>query len=187
MIETIAIYFTPLASTKVASIVGLGLAYHMAIVYTDSVGHSYGASSGPSNQATAQTPALALGAILDSARNMPSNFGTLASDPKNNHLFIKGQPEDYYTQDFEGMEYPHVTAVQGRDLSAQWAVILQTYASVGKIHLTYSPVSQNSNSMAGTALRQAGIPIPFSAATKFAPAMFTRLPRDSDEMDAPVP
>ena len=187
MIETIAIYFSPLASTKVASVVGLGLAYHMALVYTDSAGRSFGASSGPSNQATAQTPALALSAILDSARNMPSNFGTLASDPKNNHLFLKGHPEDYYTQDFEGTEYPHATALQGRDLSAQWTSILTTYATIGRMHLTYSPVSQNSNSMAGTALRNAGIRIPFSIATKFAPAMFTKLPRDAEEMDAPVP
>ena len=85
---------------------GLGLAYHMAIIYTDGAGRSFGASSGPSASATAQTPALALRAIYASAENRPSAYGTLLSDPKNNHMFIKGHPEDYYTQDFEGMEYP---------------------------------------------------------------------------------
>ena len=134
MIETIAIYFTPLASTKVAAVVGLGLAYHMAIIYTDGAGRSFGASSGPSASATAQTPALALRAIYASAENRPSAYGTLLSDPKNNHMFIKGHPEDYYTQDFEGMEYPHVVAATGRDLSAQWTAILASYATIGAMH-----------------------------------------------------
>ena len=52
--------------------------------------------------------------------------------------------------------------------------------------LTYSPISKNSNSMAGTALRNAGLAIPFSVETKFAPAVFTKLPRDGAEMDLPV-
>ena len=184
MIETIAIYFSPLPSTKIATIVGLDLAYHMAIVYTNAAGESFGASSGPSNQSTRQTPASALTALYESAQNVPSDFGTLLSDPKNNHLFIIGRPEDYYTQDFEGTPYPHVLAMSGRDLSAQWQAILKTYTIVGTMRLTYSPITQNSNSMAGTALRKAGIPIPFSVETPFAPALFTILPLSREELEA---
>ena len=188
MIETITIYFSPLPSTKIATVIGLDLAYHMALVYTNAAGESFGASSGPSDQSTRQTPASALTSLVASARNAPSDFGTLLSDPKNNHLFIIGRPEDYYTQDYEGTPYPHAMAMSGRDLSAQWHSILDTYTIVGKMRLTYSPISQNSNSMAGTALRKAGIPIPFSAQTKFAPALFTILPLKPDELDSvPTP
>ena len=176
MMETIAVYFTPLASTKVLGLVGLGIATHMAIVYTNAGGTSFGASSGPSDHMTAQTPGFALAALADMAADRPSAFGVLISDPANNHAFQLGQPEDYYTQDYDGVPYPHVTVATAPDLSGAWALILRSYTDVGALHLTYSPLSQNSNSMAGTALRHAGLPIPFSSRAAFAPAMFTRLP-----------
>lgn len=179
--DTIAIYYTPLTSTKVAEVIGLGQAYHMALVYTDGGGRSFGASSGPSNHTTAQTPALALSAAFASATGVPSAFGILLSDPVNNHAFKKGRPEDYYTQDDEGEPYPSTVVLTGQDLSARWQTILRSYVAVGKLKLTYSPISQNSNSMAGTALRAAGIPIPFSSKTWFVPAVFTRLPSTPDE------
>lgn len=174
--ETIAIYYTPLSSTKVATVIGLGEAHHMALVYTDGRGRSFGASSGPSNHMTAQTPGLAISAALSSAMGRPSVFGTLLSDPANNHPFSKGHPDDYYTQDDEGEPYPVTLVASGRDLSAQWQTILRTYVAVGRLKLAYSPISQNSNSMAGAALRAAGIRIPFSSKTWFVPAVFTRLP-----------
>ena len=180
--DMIAIYYTPLTSTKVAEVIGLGEAYHMALVYTDGQGRSYGASSGPSNHMTAQTPGLAAAAAFASTMGVPSAFGTLLSDPANNHAFIKGRPEDYYTQDDEGNPYPVTTVMTGEDLSAKWQSILRTYVEVGKLKLTYSPISQNSNSMAGSALRAAGIPIPFSSRTWFVPAVFTRLPLTPDEV-----
>ncbi len=174
--DTIAIYYTPLTSTKVAEVIGLGEAYHMALVYTDSRGRSYGASSGPSNHMTAQTPGLAVAAAFASTMGVPSAFGTLLPDPANDHAFIKGRPEDYYTQDDEGDPYPFTIALRGENLSVQWQTILRTYVAVGRLSLTYSPITQNSNSMAGAALRAAGIAIPFSSKTWFVPAVFTRLP-----------
>ncbi len=174
--DTIAIYYTPLTSTKVAEVIGLGEAYHMALVYTDGTGRSFGASSGPSNHMTAQTPRLAISAAFASIMGFPSAFGTLLSDPANDHAFTKGRPNDYYTQDDEGEPYPFTIVLTGSNLSAKWQNILRTYVAVGKLKLTYSPISQNSNSMAGTALRTAGISIPFSSKTWFAPALFTRLP-----------
>ena len=178
--ETIAVYFSPLASTKVAALIGLGMAYHMALVYTDRTGHSFGASSGPSNVRTAQSPGYAFSAIINMTTEMPSAFGTLVSDPRNNHPFVLGRPEDYYTQDPLGEAFPCVVALRGVDLSAKWRSILRTYTMVGSLRLTYSPFTQNSNSMAGTALRQAGIPIPFSSRTKFSPALFTDLFQPTD-------
>ncbi len=174
--ETITLYFSPLESTRIIEYVGLGLAHHIGIVYTNKDGQSFGVSSGPSVQSTLQTPPNALRAIVRMADDSPSDFGTLISDPHNNTPFIKGRMTDYYTQDYEGKEMPHAIAAQGQDLSAQWATIVKTYAAIGKMGLTYSPTSQNSNSMAGEALRRAGIPVPFSASARFAPAVFTHLP-----------
>ncbi len=185
--ETITVYFSPLEATRIVEYVGLGLAHHIGIVYTNNAGQSFGVSSGPSIQSTQQTPPNALRAIVSQASNEPSDFGTLVSDPHNNTPFVKSRMDDYYTQDYEGKEFPHALAMQGKDLSAQWQTILKTYAAVGKMHLTYSPVSQNSNSMAGEALRRAGIPVPFSANSKFAPAVFTHLPASACEMRRDCP
>ena len=185
--ETIALHYTPLTSTKVAEIVGLGEAYHLAVVYTDGKGRSYGASSGPSNHMTAQTPILALTAVVSSTMGVPSAFGTLMSDPANNHPFTRGRPEDYYTQDDEGDPYPTIVVMSGRDLSAKWQTILRAYVAIGQMNLTYSPISQNSNSMAGAALRAAGIPIPSSSHTWFAPALFTIMPGVTDALGSRAP
>ena len=174
--ETIVVVYSPLASTKVSKLVGFGMAYHMAIVYTDRAGRSFGASSGPSNNAIPQTPANAVRAIVYMADEQPSSFGTLMSDPLNDRAFIMGTKADYYTQDEAGVAYPKAVVATGKDLSAQWSSILQTYVSVGARGLTYSPTSQNSNSLAGTALRSAGLAPAFSSKTAFAPGVFTELP-----------
>ena len=62
-------------------------------------------------------------------------------------------------------------------LSIEWATIVRTYAKIGTLHLTYSPLNQHSSTVAGSALDAAGIPIPFSSDTQFAPAVFTDLTR----------
>jgi len=185
--ETITVYYSPLDSTRIVEYVGLKIAHHIGIIYTNSAGQSFGVSSGPSVQSVQQSPDNALHAILDMANNKPSDFGTLVSDPHNNTPFVKGRMDDYYTQDYQGKEFPHALALEGKDLSAQWAIIVKTYAAIGKMHLTYSPTSQNSNSMAGEALRRAGIPVPFSVNAKFAPAEFTHLPAYECEMARTCP
>ena len=174
--ESFAIYYTPLASTEVSRFVGFGTAYHMAIVYTDADGTSYGASSGPSNLKAQQTPAFALSALASAVDNVPSEFGTLVADPHNDTPFIKGSAADYYTQDAQHHPYPSTIVVRGRDLSKKWATIVRTYARVGGLRLTYSPISQNSNSLAVTALKRAGLSPTFSSATMFTPGSFTQLP-----------
>ena len=174
--ETLRIYYTPLASTEVSRFVGFGTAYHMAIVYTDGAGHSFGVSSGPSNLAAQQSPSHALSALISMASDTPSAFGTLVADPHNNTRFTIGDRGDYYTRDGQQHAYPHSLVVRGRNLSAQWATIVSTYAQVDKLNLTYSPISQNSNSMAATALRRAGLTLQFSSNTWFTPGTFTQLP-----------
>jgi hypothetical protein len=185
--ETITVYYSPLDGTRIVEYVGLKIAHHIGIIYTNSAGQSFGVSSGPSIQSTQQTPDNALRALTNQASNEPSDFGTLVSDPHNNTPFVKGRPDDYYTQDYMGREFPHALAMQGTDLSAQWATIVKSYAAIGNMHLTYSPVSQNSNSMAGEALRRAGIRVPFSVDAKFAPAEFTHLPAYQCEMTFTCP
>lgn len=173
--ESIVLYFSPLASTKIATLVGLGMAFHVAIVYTDSTGLSFGVSSGPSSHGALQTPGSALRAIVDAALERPSSFGILISDPANGHPFARGSRDDYYTHDLSGEAFPAYPVLTGGNLSATWALIVSSYAKVGSLKLTYSPITQNSNSMAGTALRHAGIAIPSSISTRFAPGLFDDL------------
>ena len=180
--ETIAVFYTPLASTKLAAAIGLSIASHMAIVYTNNAGQSFGVSSGPSIHLMLQSPTQMLEPVVASASNRPSGFGVLMSDPNNNHAFQMRHPEDYYTQDDDGTPYPSATVTTGSDLSAHWRTIVSTYQQVGTLALTYSPISQNSNSMAGTAIRAAGLRIPFTSVTPFAPAAFTRLPVSATQM-----
>ena len=175
--ETLAIYYSPLSSTSIARFVGLGTAYHMALVYTDAAGRSYGASSGPSDLAAEQTPSNALSALLAAADGAPASaFGTLVSDPRNNTAFTIDGAGDFYTHDPQGHPYPSEVVAHGRDLSGQWGVILRIYARIGRMHLPYSPISQNSNSVAATALRRAGIAVQFSKTTPFTPGIFAQLP-----------
>ena len=175
--ESLSVYYTPLDSTEVSRLVGFGKAYHMAVVYTDAAGRSFGASSGPSDLAAPQTPGGALSALVAMAVDAPSTFGTLVADPHNGTAFVKGDRADYYTKDSHGHAYPSAVVARGADLSARWAAIVRTYARVGAMGLTYSPISQNSNSLATTALRDAGIGLPFSSATLFVPGSLTRLPK----------
>ena len=179
-LESLVVYYSPLKSTKVTRDVGFGMAYHMAIVYTDRSGTSYCASSGPSNSKAAQTPQNALRALYSLAEDAPSSFGTLASDPHNNTPFVFGSKGDCYTRDAKGRPYINATMMTGHDLSAKWTTILQTYAAVGRLGLTYSPTMQNSNSMAGTALRRVGLDPRFSSRRAFVPGVFTELPFATD-------
>ena len=61
--ETLEVYYSPLDSTRVARFFGLGMAYHMAIVYTDRNGVSRAASSCPSDLSAPQTPEHPLGRL----------------------------------------------------------------------------------------------------------------------------
>ena len=174
--ETLAVYYTPLKSTEGARQVGFGMAYHMAIVYTDHTGRSYGVSAIPSNLKTPQTPGNMFNAVFDTADNRPSTFGLLVAEANNNRAFVKNGAGDYYTHDKQGHAYPRSLVMRGTNLSAQWASIVWTYARISKLGLTYSPMTQNSNSMAGTALRRAGIGLDFSSNTYFTPGAFNPLP-----------
>ena len=175
-VETLSITFTPLTSTAVARYAGFGMAYHMALVYTDAAGTSYGASSGPSDLQSPQTTANALNAVISMAADVPSSFGTLIADPHNDTAFTEGSSTDYYTKDREGHAYPRTVVLKGTDLSSRWTSILRTYAEVGAVGLSYAPMSQNSNSLAATALNRAGVALPFSHDTLFTPGTFTILP-----------
>ncbi len=174
--ETLEVYYSPLDPTRVARFFGLGMAYHMAIVYTDRNGVSRAASSCPSDLSAPQTPEHALLAVFASFDDQPSTFGTLASDSRNGTPFLKSGAGDHSTNDDAGHAYPHATMLHGKDLSARWGSILRTYARIDAMKLTYSPVTQNSNNLATTALRRAGVTLAFSSVTVFVPGAFTDLP-----------
>ena len=126
-LESLVVYYSPLRSTEVARFVGFGLAHHMAIVYTDRFGMSHGASSGPSDLGAPQNASNAWGALVALADGTPSAFGLLVSDPRNGTPFVRDSPDDVYTKDADGRRYPYAVALQGRDLSASWTSILETY------------------------------------------------------------
>ena len=182
--ETLRLYFTPLASTEVARYVGLAEAYHMAVVYTDATGKSFGVSGGPSDLKAGQTPGNALAALLAMAECRPSRFGTLVSDPLNDKAFVMGSTGDFYTHDADGVPYPHMLVARGADLSASWGRIVRAYARIGRLGLTYSPISQNSNSLAVNALEHAGLDVPH--ASFFVPGSQTRLPSERHDTAHPL-
>ena len=174
--ESIAVYYQPLPAPAVAKYAGLGLAHHLTIVYTHRAGLSYAASAGPSDLATPQTPRYTYDAFMAVMNGKPSSYGSLVAYRHNNKPFVKGDAREYYTKDGHGAPYSHTLVMQGANLSAQWASIMRTYAAVDKLHLAYSPLTQNSNSLAGTALRRAGLDLKFSSTSMFAPGTFTQLP-----------
>jgi Ca2+-binding RTX toxin-like protein len=55
---------------------------------------------------------------------------------------------------------PSITVATSQNLSAQWATIVQTETDISNMNLPYSPLTQNSNSEANTALLSAGISLP---------------------------
>ncbi|MYM95201.1 hypothetical protein [Duganella vulcania] len=157
------------------SIAGLPVAYHITLVYRSDNGTTSFVSAGPtiSDKSLHLGPGAEAAAIANSGINVldnsPSVWGTLkvqgsgtfnAKDPFN------GVTNVAQTDPNTGLPNPNAGATYNWEVisnnvsDAQFAGIVQTYNDIASLHMTYSPTLQNSNSVACTALKIAGLPMP---------------------------
>ena len=183
MTETIKIIYSP-----VINVPTLGTGHHMTLVYTDSQGRNFSASSGPTVN-PAQTVSNVIEAAAAARYNKPSPYEYLTASDNNGSQFTPGQNGETITRDANGNPYLSNVVATGDNLSSRWNTILDTYDRVASLHLPYSPLTQNSNSMAGTALAKAGIPLvgflPSILDFPRVPGMFIPLPTSPSEVGNP--
>ena len=149
--EKIAIFFEPLSGS---------LFYHETLVYTDSTGAQYFSVAYPSNdmpkgfvgdliaqsQYAVATGTNSIYGHLTTEQNVPvssSSGSTLV------HWF--GPPNAPYHSEIVDV---------GNDLSQEWQKICQAYSLIGAENLPYGVLTQNSNTVVGSALAFADIPLP---------------------------
>jgi hypothetical protein len=153
--ETISVYFEPLGTFN-------GLNYfHETIVYTNSSGQNFFLTSGPTIAASASGSNV-IGALSDEIANTPSAFGVLFS-PGSQQLTSANAVG--ITQSSSGVPFTSTVVDTGTDLSAVYQTMVNEEQSLNGQNLTYSPLTQNSNSYATTALMAAGVTPPAAGIT----------------------
>ena len=138
--ETIQVVYKPVAANG----------FHETLVYTATNGHQEFASAYASNTSPQGSPAADLVEAASAAHNhTASPYGTLKAESGDAaNLDIFGPP---------GARLQTETVATGANLSSQWAKIKEAYHDVDAGRFTYSPLTQNSNSTASTAMVAAGI------------------------------
>ncbi len=142
--ETIQVVYKPVAS--VGDITG----YHETLIYTAADGRrefasAYASETHPQGNAAADL-VRASAAVHDGAASPYGVLRTEAGDAAG--LDILGRP---------GHPLQSETVAHGANLSLQWSRVKEAYAEIGAAGITYSPLTQNSNSTASTAMATAGI------------------------------
>src|SRR3989475_3836058 len=154
--ESISVVYQP-----VVSFAGL-TAYHETLVYTDASGNQSFASAGAS---TPEPGGSSLSNISQASSAVASGttsvYGTL--QVVNGSVADLSNPE--HDRMFGPPNAPFATQVltTSSDLSGQWQSILNTENYIASQNLAYSPLTQNSNSVANTALTAAGLQPPDTA------------------------
>ena len=154
--ESISVVYQP-----VVSFVGL-TAYHETLVYTDASGNQHFATAGAS---TPEPGGSSLSNISQASSAVASGttsvYGTL--QVVNGSVADLSNPE--HDRMFGPPNAPFATQVltTSSDLSGQWQSILNTENYIASQNLAYSPLTQNSNSVANTALTAAGLQPPDTA------------------------
>jgi len=168
--------------------------YHITLVYSDANGSQFvsGGPTIPNSTVGAEGAAIiAHGAVANSrmVENTPSVWGTLRSQSGSfNPGDLQRGIDVVPTYDDHGKRNPDAgTALPSQVLSnnisaAQFSQIVSTMNSIGSLNLTYAPWVQNSNSMACTALTNAGIATPSSTWTKVLPGCGLKLPTNQTEL-----
>src|SRR4051794_18561204 len=142
MAETIMVYFEPLGSSG-------GAPYHETLVYTNSAGESFLATSYASNdRPTGSLIGNISAASFAVGSGISSPFGTLvtqwgtmnALSPLEIRHWLGPSDHPYASQ----------TLLTGDDRSQQWSKVTDAYSQIGQQGLAYSPATQNSNSVAST-------------------------------------
>jgi uncharacterized Zn-binding protein involved in type VI secretion len=151
MPETISVYFEKLGS------VGGKSYYHETVVYTDSTGAQHLATAYAS-----QIPAGSIGGLSQASAaarsGTASDYGVLQTQTSQVSDLSKAEQEHWLGSADD--PYPQAVVATGDDLSGQWQSIQQAYQNIGEQNLPYSPLTQNSNSAATSALKAAGITPP---------------------------
>ncbi len=138
--ENIQVVYKPVAANG----------FHETLVYTAANGRQEFASAYASNARPQGNSAADLVEAASAAHNHTvSPYGVLKAEsgPAAKHN-IFGPP---------GAPLQTETVAMGANLSSQWAKIKEAYQEVDAGHFTYSPLTQNSNLTASTALVSAGI------------------------------
>ncbi len=157
--ESIAVYFKPLSTFS-------GLTYyHETLLYTDSNGVQYLVTAYDSIDA-AGTIRNVSEAAAAAEYGFASNFGTIVTQVT--PLSALSQDEQAHWLGTAANPYTNQVLATGTNLSQQWASISQAYQEIGSANLAYSPMTQNSNSVASTGLTAAGVQLP-SGTTIFGP------------------
>lgn len=149
MAETIEVVFEKLSDAPQY--------YHETLIYTDATGAKHLATA----YATTIPPG-SLGALSEAASTAtagkPSPYGVMVTETAK----VSDLPQasqDHWLGTAES-PYPSIVVSKGADLGTQWRAIQDTYKEIGDQKFAYSPLTQNSNSAASTALHAAGIPLP---------------------------
>jgi hypothetical protein len=150
---------------KVRTVLGVDI-FHETLVYTNANGERFIATAFTTLN-PANTGALDVSqAAIDAANGKPSVWGTL--DTKTGPItdFTNTQGGANWMAALlgaPGNPNPSEIVATGKglgSLSAKWAIIEQTEANIKGMNLSYSPTTQNSNSVASTAQKAAGITPP---------------------------
>ena len=195
MAGKIEVVFSPVGPSSNES--GGTLFYHMTLTYTDSNGASQYISAGPTtSNASLQMSTveqlkqmnLAAGQTLT---NTPSVWGTLkvggsgtftpGDQTSGIDVVPRVDPNTGQMNSDAGAPFQKVT-VTNNATQSQWNSIVATYTGIAGLHLTYSPYTSNSNSVACTALAAAGLTVPSTPLLVKTPACGVKLPTSSAQL-----
>ncbi|MEO7248279.1 MAG: DUF4280 domain-containing protein [Novosphingobium sp.] len=146
-----------IAYEKLGSVGGTDY-YHQTLVYEKANGEKYFAtavaSSSPKGGILSQLSGL-FSSPVSAVTGSESAFGTLKTYSGPLSSLSKAEQEHWFGP--SDAPYPSRTVASGDDLSGQWQKIQLSYLKTGAANLSYSPLTQNSNSTATTALNSAGV------------------------------
>jgi hypothetical protein len=195
---SIDIIYSPVGPTTGSNATGTVM-YHMTLSYTDASGNKSYISGGPSipnsnvNLSGAQLASAMVNASTQSLTNTPSAWGTLKINGQGNYrpgdtsTGIDVVPKyDQYTGEINtdaGTKF-QASRVTNNATPAQWQTIVQVYQAVASLNLTYSALTQNSNSLAATALAKVGLSVPKDLMLRATPAHQVMLPTTQSEVPA---
>jgi hypothetical protein len=158
--ETIQVVYKPLNYPVLGQYL-----YHETLVYTNSQGEQFYTSGDYSNDKGNLNQELGIGGVADNLvaaavdveYDVPSVWGVLTTST---NISLTSANQVGITNDANGKAYPSEVVASASDLSGQWAAINNAELEAVAQKPTYSPATQNSNSLATVGLDGAGIAPP---------------------------
>jgi hypothetical protein len=154
--ETISVIFKPLGSF-------LGTTYyHQTLVYKDSFGQSFFMSAAPTLEPQIGSMSQALSMMSKASVAVQTGSGSPFGELLYETQMFNPQSSQAIgiTIDAQGNAYASQVVASGESLETQWLKILGAASEIEGANVQYSPLTQNSNSVASTALTAAGIQLP---------------------------